>query len=214
MLVATSHTSSTMRAALTPTFEKSFMNHLYRSCALLALMYGGACFAQTGDFQVADIFPGNKTQDVELEPLIQVHVSDKFDPATVSDDAVQLFRLRGERVKVNVGGDLGGVVTLSVLQPLRTSTEYELRVTKQLKNLAGKSIKPLTVRFRTTDKPMGPPRDDIADFRFAKTRIERRDGVCGLAIAGDQLFACTWDGKLIGYSLRTMDRLLGRRPNC
>ena len=177
------------------------MNDLCRAVIFLAFVCCDWCFAQTKVFQVAEIFPGNKTQGVELEPLIQIHVSDKFDPKTVSDDSVRLLRRGGERVKVNVGGDLGGVVTLSVLHPLQTNTEYELKVTNKLKNLAGDSIKPLTVRFRTTDRPMEAPRADIADFRFVKKRIERRDGVCGLAIAGERLFACTWNGKLISYSL-------------
>lgn len=167
----------------------------------LASLFCEPCFAQNKAFHVTDITPGNKTRGVELEPLIQIHVSQKFDPASLTGQAIQLFRFRGKQVKVNVGGDLGGVVTLSVETPLATDTEYELKVTAALKNLDGDSIEPIAVRFHTTEQPTRPPRKDIADFRFMKQRIERRDGVCGLALSGSRLFACTWDGKLIAYPL-------------
>ncbi len=162
-------------------------------------------------FSVVDIYPGNKTKGVELEPLIQIHVSEKFDPSTIGDRAVKLLRRKGQQaVKVNVGGDLGGVVTLSVESPLKPGTEYELKVTSALKSRSGDSIEPLTVRFVTTDKAPSPPRADIADFRFTRSRIDRRDGVCGLAIAKSRLFACTWDGKLIGYSIADDGSLEGK----
>ena len=66
-------------------------------------------------FEVVAVYPGNKTQEVELEPLIQIHVSEKFDPSTVSEDSVEL-RVRGssDTIEINVGGDLGGVITVSV----------------------------------------------------------------------------------------------------
>ena len=164
-------------------------------------------------FRVTDIFPGHKTQDVELEPLIQIHVSNKFDSASVADDAVKLLRLRGKkRVAVNIGGDLGGVITLSVEDPLELATDYELQVTAGVKSRNGSAIKPLSVRFRTTAQKPKPPRDDIADFRFSKSRVDQRNGVCGLALSGSRLFACTWDGKLISYTLNDSGTLVGE-PN-
>lgn len=158
-------------------------------------------FAQQ-PFRVANVYPGHKTKEIELEPLIQIHVSEKFDPATVNEKAIKLIR-RSDRkqVAVNIGGDLGGVVTLSVENPLEISTEYELQITPALLSRSGSAIEPLKVRFHTTSRKPGPPRTDIADFQFTKTQIDRRDGVCGLAVGNERLFACTWDGKLVAYSL-------------
>lgn len=175
------------------------------------LILGLALVGQADDaFHVAGIFPGNKTQGVELEPLIQIHVSEKFDPASVTEGGVKLFRLSDKKaVAINVGGDLGGVITVSVNQRLQLNTEYELSVTAKVKSRKGDSLKPLSVRFRTTDKQPPPPRDDISSFRFEKTRIDHRDGVCGLAIAGGRLFACTWDGKLFSYTLDQSGELVG-----
>lgn len=158
------------------------------------------------EFRVSEIFPGHKTQNVEVEPLIQIHVSEKFDAATVNSKSVQLLKRIGNRlgptVNTNVSGDLGGVITVSVNEPLERDTEFELRVRATLKSISGKKMTPMSVRFRTTDAKPSSVRKDIADFRFAKQRIDRRDGVCGLAIADGALFACTWDGKLLRYTLR------------
>ncbi|MEM7558177.1 MAG: hypothetical protein AAF394_03565 [Planctomycetota bacterium] len=84
---------------------------------------------------------------------------------------------------------------------MQLQTEYELQVTAAVRDRQGNSLEPMSVRFRTTDKKPSPPHADIHNFRFAKTRIDQRDGVCGLALAGDKLFACTWDGRLVSYSL-------------
>lgn len=180
------------------------------SC-LLVLITASTAFGEPGEipFTVASISPGNQTREVELEPLIQIHVSEKFDPATVNDDAVALFRSGGERIAVNVGGDLGGVVTLSVLEPLLPDTKYELKVTNSLKSRSGAAIKPMKVEFWTTAKIPGAPRTDIADFRFSKVRIDERDGVCGLAFGHGKLFACTWDGQLLQFDLASDGTLIG-----
>lgn len=168
--------------------------------ALIALQ--SACLAADDlPFSVRQISPSNKTQGVELEPLIQIHVSEKFDAATVDEYAVQLSKLGGAIVGIRINGDLGGVITVSVDQPLQRGAEYELRVHASLKSLSGKSMTPMAIRFRTTDKVPAALRSDIKDFRFSKTQIDRRDGVCGLALARDYLFACTWDGKLLRYDL-------------
>jgi len=175
------------------------------------LILGLALVGQADDaFHVVGVFPGNKTQGVELEPLIQIHVSEKFDPASVTEDGVKLFRLSDKNtVAINVGGELGGVIHVSVNQRLQLNTEYELSVTAKVKSRKGDSLKPLSARFRTADKQPPPPRDDISSFRFEKTRIDHRDGICGLAIAGGRLFACTWDGKLFSYTLDQSGELVG-----
>lgn len=168
-----------------------------------------AMAADDQPFVVSDITPTNKTQGVELDPLIQIHVSEKFAAATVNGDSIQLRERGGPPVDINIGGDLGGVITVSVREPLQSGREYELRVNASLKSLSGKSMKPMTVRFRATDEEPAPLRQDIAKFRFTKTRIERRDGICGLALAKDLLFACTWDGRLLRYSLDEHGKLNG-----
>ncbi len=164
-------------------------------------------------FEVVAVYPGNKTQEVELEPLIQIHVSEKFDPSTVSEDSVEL-RVRGssDTIEINVGGDLGGVITVSVPEPLKRDTEYELAITGSLKSRDGVSMDPMSVRFRTTAKASAPPRSDIADFRFTRQQLDRRDGVVGLTLLKDRLFACTWDGKLLAYPLND-DGTLHGPPN-
>jgi hypothetical protein len=153
-----------------------------------------------GAFRVVQIQPGDRTVEVEREPLIQIHVSEKFDPATITDRAVRLSPRSGSPVPINVGGDLGGVVTVSVEEPLQPGVEYELQVTATLKSLTGRAIQPLSVKFRTTDRPAAAPRDDLAPFQFRQQQIDARDGVCGLALADDGvLFAVTWDGVLLSY---------------
>lgn len=153
-------------------------------------------------FVVIDASPTNKTADVELDPLIQIHVSANFDPSTVNDTAVTLAEFKsGDRVPLNVGGDLGGVITVSVTRPLRRNTEYQLQVTQSLKSLDGQAIEPFSIRFATTSKQSPEQRPDITDFCFCKTRIDCRDGVTGLALIGSQLFACTWNGKLLHFTL-------------
>ena len=175
---------------------------LLRIVLTLLVWIGGVITNAEDIFRVVDISPGNKTRDVELEPLIQIHVSESFDASTVNRESVRLLRFPNRQlVPISVAGDLGGVLTVSVEQRLQVATQYELQVTSAIKSRQGDALEPLSVRFQTTSQPPKRPRADIADFRFAKRRLDRRDGVCGLAIHHDSLFACTWDGKLIRYSL-------------
>lgn len=186
------------------------MVRLLKFAICISFLFALNAFADE-PFRVTDILPGHKTQDVELEPLIQIHVSEKFDSSSITNDAIQLIRLpEMKRVSVNIGGDLGGVITLSVEEPLMLAMEYQLKVTAAVKSRKGASLEPLAVRFRTTDRKPKPPRADIADFRFAKSRIDRRNGVCGLAFDGERLFACTWDGKLIRYLLSDEGTQVGK----
>ncbi len=89
-----------------------------RAASVFLLIVGVAC-GQLSDqpeqpastFVVIDATPTNKTADVELDPLIQIHVSAKCDPSTVNDTAVTLVEFKsGDRIPLNVGGDLGGVI--------------------------------------------------------------------------------------------------------
>ena len=182
---------------------------LIRAAIVVSLLRNAACTQLTEPpervpepFVVIDATPTNKTADVELDPLIQIHVSAKFDPSTVNDAAVTLAEFKsGERVPLNIGGDLGGVISASVSRPLKRNTEYQLCVMASLKSLEGQAVEPFSLRFTTTEKQSASQRSDIADFCFRKTRIDRRDGVTGLGLAGSHLFACTWDGKLLHYTL-------------
>lgn len=169
--------------------------------AIVVAMAGQSAEAKAGEFKVVDVTPNNKTVDVELEPLIQIHLSEKFDLANVNNTAVQLRNASGKNVDVDVTGDLGGVITVHVNRPLQPGTKYELRVTSALTSRNGRSLRPMSVKFTTTRAVAVALRNDIADFRFLKTRIDRRDGVTGLALNGDRLFACTWDGKIVAYQL-------------
>lgn len=161
-------------------------------------------------FSVANISPGNQTREVELEPLIQIHVSEKFDPASVNEQSVALTKGGSERVAINVTGDLGGVVTVSVQQPLQPNTRYVLRVFDGIKNRSGVSIEPTKIEFWTTARLPEAPRADIDNFRFAKSRLDQRDGVCGLALHQSNLFACTWDGQLVRFDLADDGSLRGQ----
>ena len=153
-------------------------------------------------FRVDSFEPSHKTQGVELEPMIQIHLSGPFDAATVNEAAVRLVRRQDKKpTPVSVSGDLGGVVTVSVDSPLDTATEYQLEVTEALRSQVGNSIEPASIVFRTTDQTPQGIRPDVAGFRFTKSRISRLDGVCGLGLHESTLFACTWDGKLMAYPL-------------
>ena len=138
------------------------MVRLLNLAVLLSLVFSCSVFADE-PFRVDDVFPGHKTQDVELEPLIQIHVNDKFDPASVTDHSIQLLQLPAmQRVVVSITGDLGGVITLSVEEPLALATDYELKVTNAVKSRKGVSLEPLAVRFRTTGQKPKPPRSDLS----------------------------------------------------
>ncbi len=108
-------------------------------------------------FEVTEFSLGNRTQGVELEPWIQIRVNQKFDAKTVNDKAVELVQVGGDSIAINIGGDLGGVITLSVEEPLQLDTEYELRVTASLKSLTGAFLEADKIRFRTTDQAPPPP---------------------------------------------------------
>ncbi|HEV7283181.1 MAG TPA: Ig-like domain-containing protein [Pirellulaceae bacterium] len=168
------------------------------------------CFASAwnarGDedvsFGVLKATPPDGAKGVELRPLIQVHTTGRFDQATVNERAVGLSDSEGTPVPSDVSADLGGVITLSPKKPLRPDALYRLRVTEALRSREGEPATPFGATFRTTSEPLPDPESSPRVFRFAKRRLDRRDGVCGLALApGGNLFACTWDGTLVRYRL-------------
>lgn len=173
-----------------------------RSCLLAWIVVVAA--AQVGadeaaEFRVARVTPPDGAANVDLDPLIQVHTSGKFDPRSLGRRAVALIGPQGEPVPVALTADLGGVITVSVEKPLTPDTAYRIEVGQSLKAINGAGIRPLTSSFRTTATP--PEKVVPRHFQFAKTRLDLRDGVCGLALAPGALVACTWDGKLIRYVL-------------
>lgn len=162
----------------------------------------GSLAAQDTGFRVVQITPNNKTAEVELEPLIQVHVSERFDSRTATADAVRLLDAGGKPVSAQISADLGGVITLSVDAPLQPGRDYTIEVTRSLQTPDGRRVAAVKSRFRTTDARPSAPREDLAAFQFHKARIVVRDGLCGLALLpGRRLFACSWDGALIEYPL-------------
>lgn len=161
-------------------------------------------------FSVVSFYPGNKTREVELDPLIQIHVSRKFDPATVNSNSVQLLDSKKDRVPISVTGDLGGVITVSSSEGLQRNSTYTLLVTSELKTSEGESIQRASSKFTTTGKSPEPIRRDIADFQFERLRVDQRDGVVGLALTVNRIYACTWDGRLFGINLNNEGLPIGK----
>ena len=181
---------------------KGFGNMRFWPLACLVITAGLPMSSTAAQFQVEKVTPQDQAKNVELAPLIQIHTSEAFDPKTVTRDAFQLLDAKGERVPIRVSSDLGGVVTVSVMSTLLPDQEYRLKVLRGLKSSKGKSIKPFESSFRTTANPDQNAKQVPKHFRFTKTRIDKRDGVCGIALSpfGD-LFSCTWDGGLYRQKL-------------
>lgn len=182
-----------------------------RSFVLLFALIAQSDQATLGeDFKVVKVTPPDRASGVELDPLIQIHTSEKFDPRTVDEEAVSLIGPDGEKVLAVVSADLGGVVSLSVGEPLAPGTTYRISVGELLKSRSGRGIRPFVSTFRTTATPPPEPKIARKHFQFTRTRLDRPDGVCGLALAPPRtLFACTWDGKLIRYALDENGALRG-----
>lgn len=176
---------------------------MVRSFVLLSLLIAQSGRATLGDeFEVVKITPPNDATGVECDPLIQIHTSEKFDPRTADERAVSLIGPDGKRIPVVVTADLGSVVSLSVEKPLKPGASYTIRVRESLRTPAGRKIRPFVSTFRTTATPAGPGRTARKHFQFARSRLDRRDGVCGLALSrSGALFACTWGGRLVRYAL-------------
>ena len=168
--------------------------------AVAAVLLCSVSTVQAEEFRIEEVTPAHQARKVEREPLIQLHTSTKFDPSTLKPEFISLLDDEGKPVKVTITGDLGGVITLSTETPLAKNSTYTIKVTKGVKDANQQDIVPFTSRFTTGN--MEIVRSNAEAFRFQKTRIDLRDGVCGLALApGHQLFACTWDGKLIRYDV-------------
>lgn len=166
---------------------------------LLLWIFAGPALA--AEFSVAKVTPSDGAKGVELDPLIQIHTSEKFDPATISRQAVLLLDAEGTEVPVRLTGDLGGVINVSPERPLEVNQVYQIVVDNRLKSAQGAAIAKFKSQFQTTATqkaaPIGP-----RHFQFSQKQFDIRDGVCGLALAGpDTLFGCTWRGQLIRYRL-------------
>ena len=159
-------------------------------------------------FAVQTVTPADGERNVDVDPLIQIHTSSKFDARTATNDAVQLRNGQGALVRINISADLGGVVTISPREPLQPDTEYTLSIGNKLKSSTGQALRQFQSTFRTTAHPE-TLKEVPKQFRFTKKRVDRRDGICGLALAND-LFACTWDGQLFHYPLDADGNVTGK----
>ncbi len=178
--------------------------------AFLFIAIHSSALGQQNQFRVEKVKPKDGATNVDLEPLIQIHTNAKFDPATVNEKSVLLLNSRNKTVSVKVTADLGGVITLSVNKALKPKQRYRIQVTNRLKAASGRPIRPFLSHFRTGAPPK-PPKKDLTAFQFTKHRLDRRDGVCGMAIApGRKLYACTWDGSLVQYPLSAIGMSIGK----
>jgi hypothetical protein len=164
--------------------------------------------AETSErLRVIAVAPDNGTTNVPREAVVQIHVSTRFDPASVSADTVRLLDDQGRLVEALVGGDLGGVISLTVLRPLPPETLFTVDVTAGLRSLVGVPAEPFRSTFSTGNhlRPgvVADPDAPAEAFRFRKHRIDQRDGVAGvLWVPGVGLVACTWDGSVLAYPLQ------------
>ncbi len=170
--------------------------------------------------------PADGGVGVALEPVIQIHFSDRFDTASISPASIRLRRAgpadgRGQAapgdpppaadgeppVEYLVGGDLGGVISLTVTSPLQPGTDYLVEVGPELLSADGTPAVRFRSRFTTTDRPASTAGADdreterLRAFRFEAERVLAMDGLTGVALAGGMVIACSWDGKVIGLDL-------------
>jgi glucose/arabinose dehydrogenase len=153
---------------------------------------------RAGAFLIRDIAPVDGAFEVPLSTAVQAHVSERFDPATVSSESVRLW-YGSERVPARVTSDLGGVVSISPEAPLRPDAEYRVEITAALKSAAGVPLTPFTARFRTT-KAEAARALSLPPFR--KTKIGVAQGMTSLALGPDGgLYAATWEGRILRWQL-------------
>jgi hypothetical protein len=149
-------------------------------------------------FRITDISPDDGAWDVSIEAAVQAHVSERFDPATVTAEAVRLWR-GSVRVAARITSDLGGVVTISPEAPLAPDTEYRVEITGELKSAEGVALTPFEARFRTGQTGAAGTRTLPA---FQKTKIGVTQGMTALALGPDpSLYAATWEGRLLRWAL-------------
>ncbi len=164
---------------------------------IAAAIVAGSHHLAAADFYVTDVSPSNQARSVPTAAAIQAHVSARFDPATVTQDSVRLWKGK-DRVAARITGDLGGVVTISPDAPLEYETEYRVEITSELKAATGEALRPFASTFRT-GKGGGVART-LPPFR--KTKIGVAPGITSLALGPAQtLYAATWEGQLLRWQL-------------
>jgi hypothetical protein len=158
------------------------------------------------DFRITAVHPEHGAHDVSVDAAIQVHVSARFDVATISGETVRLWR-GGERVEARVTSDLGGVITISPDAPLMPEKKHRVEITAALKSAAGEVLTPFESSFKTgraaakTARALPP---------FRKTKIAAAPGITSLALGPDQaLYAATWEGALLRWSLDEQGKPIG-----
>lgn len=182
---------------------------------LLVMAVPSPCLA----LEVVAVRPADDALGVSLEPVIQIHFNDRFDHATITPATIRLVRageppVDGGRdaqpdgdppIEYLLGGDLGGVVTLTVTSPLAPATDYAIEVGEGLRSATGTPVVPFRSRFTTTDQPAAAPDEATVEalrvFRFDAEMRLPMDGLTGVAMAGNTAYACCWGGKVIQVDL-------------
>lgn len=135
-----------------------------------------------------------------LDPAASLHVrlSEPLAPASLTRDAVRLLDEVGRPVECTFVADLGTVLTVTPVEPLRATAAYTLELTAGLLSVGGAALVPHRVCV-TTGEAVGPGRGAV---RFRKDRLDTFDGASAVCVGPDgHLYAATFTGCLWRYRL-------------
>jgi hypothetical protein len=123
---------------------------------------------------------------------------------------LRLLSADGREVAAVRTADLGGVISLSPESPLESNATYRVEVTPKLLSVDGQPVQAFSMQFRTGTELIVAASRQLP--RFVPQRLTRQTGLVGVACGPcGNIYACTWDGKLIRHSINpesgTVDRV-------
>jgi glucose/arabinose dehydrogenase len=163
--------------------------------------------AQGEKTRVASVTPRDRTTDVELDVVVQVHFTTGLSLRTISADTVRLLDAQGAPVPTRLGFDLeGDVVNIRSQGQLKPQAGYTVEVKDRLIDKQGASVAAFRSSFTTGSTSQQVLRAE--GFQFAKTKIDDEHGPTAIAIGPDgNVYVATYEGAL--YRLR-LDAKSGR----
>jgi hypothetical protein len=166
----------------------------------LLLYWETVCLGKVEPFYVIRVSPSDGATNQSRDLSVQLHFSSPFDASTIGPQSLKLLHEDGREVAAVRTADLGGVISLSPESPLEPNASYRIAVTTRLQSIDGVPVQPFTMHFRTgTQLNVAGSRHQL---RFKRERLTSQTGLVGVAAGPDgNIYACTWDGKLIRHRL-------------